>query len=130
MAIADNVTPTTAWESDRLQRWLRGTFVAVALIFTTALALTLAFHREAAIWQGQKRAETLAFILGDHLSRTIAAVDTTVGQLALAGKRMSGDIVADEGWPAILDAARKSSTDIASLSIVDDKGVIRYSTFP
>ncbi len=130
MAIAENVTQSTAWESDRLRRWLRRTFIAVALIFTTALALTLAFHRETAIWQGQKRAETLAFILADHLTRTIAAVDTTVGQLALVGSRMSGDIVADPGWPAILDAARKSSADIASLSIVDQTGTIRYSTFP
>jgi PAS domain S-box-containing protein len=130
MAIAENVTQSTAWESDRLRRWLRGTFIAVALIFTTALALTLAFHRETAIWQGQKRAETLAFILGDHLARTIAAVDTAVGQLALVGSRMGGDIVADPGWPAILDAARKSSADIASLSIVDQTGTIRHSTFP
>jgi len=129
MSIADTATSSPG-QSDPLRRWLRRTFVAVAFVFAATLTLALALHRESEISDGTKRAETLALILGDHLSRTIAAVDTTVSQLALFGSRMSGDILADESWVAILNAARTSSADIASLSVLDDAGTIRYSTFP
>ena len=84
--------------SDRLRTSVRLLFVCVFLILASVLAGSLLFHRYEAIGNGQRRAEDLAFILGDHLARTVSAIDTTLSQLALLGGRVGGPSAADQSW--------------------------------
>src|SRR3954470_16746297 len=69
--------------SSRLRASVRLLFICVFLILTSALAASLVFHRKAALEDGRRRAEDLAFILSDHFTRTASAIDTTLSQIAL-----------------------------------------------
>ena len=69
--------------SNRLRASVRLLFICVFLILTSVLAASLVFHRNAALEDGQRRAEDLAFILSDHFTRTTSAIDTTLSQITL-----------------------------------------------
>ena len=77
---------------------------------------------------GARRAENLAFILSDHLARTVSGIDTTLSQIALVGTRVGGPAADDGAWDTVLEAAKSGVSGIAVLAIVDEAGTIRHST--
>jgi PAS domain S-box-containing protein len=116
--------------SDRLRAWVRVLLVVVYALVAASLAIALLINRNQAVREGQRRAETLAFILGDHLTRTVSAIDTTLNQLALVGSRVSGPGAGSAAWEPALAAARSGVSGVAVLGVVDQTGVIRHATLP
>ena len=112
--------------SNRLRASVRLLFVCVFLILTSVLAASLVFHRNAALEQGQRRAEDLAFILSDHFTRTTSAIDTTLSQITLLRRTLGPSTV----WKPILDSARSGVSGVAILAAIDAKGTIVASTIP
>src|SRR3954466_13524472 len=92
--------------SDRLRAWVRVILVVFYALLALSLALALLINRNEAVREGQRRAETLAFILGDHLTRTVSGIDTTLNQLALVGRRMGGSGGEGVAWDPVLEAAK------------------------
>ena len=112
--------------SDRLRASVRLLFVCVFFILTSVLAASLVFHRNAALEDGQRRAEDLAFILSDHFTRTTSAIDTTLSQIALLRRTLGPST----DWGPILDSARSGVSGVAILAAIDAKGTIIASTIP
>jgi PAS domain S-box-containing protein len=112
--------------SNRLRTSVRLLFVCVFFILTSVLAISLVFHRKAALEQGQRRAEDLAFILSDHFTRTTSAIDTTLSQIALLRRTLGPST----DWGPILDSARSGVSGVAILAAIDAKGTIIASTIP
>jgi PAS domain S-box-containing protein len=104
--------------------------LAVYLILAASLAIALALSHRETLAEGQRRAENLTLILGDHLSRTVNAIDTTLRQLALHNVRTTGPDNARQHWAPVFEATRAGTAGIASLSVLDDKGNVIYSTLP
>src|SRR4051794_2694083 len=113
--------------SHRLRASVRLLFIGVFLILTSVLAASLVFHRNAALEDGQRRAEDLAFILGDHFTRTISAIDTTLSQIALLHRTLHGQ---KTDWLPILNAARSGVSGVAVLGVLDVNGTIVETTIP
>jgi PAS domain S-box-containing protein len=105
---------------------VRVLFVCVFLILTSVLAASLVFHRNAALEDGQRRAEDLAFILSDHFTRTTSAIDTTLSQITLLRRTLGQATV----WGPILESARSGVSGVAILVVLDAKGTIIESTLP
>ncbi|MBV8839338.1 MAG: hypothetical protein JO000_22625, partial [Alphaproteobacteria bacterium] len=80
--------------------------------------------------EGQRRAETLAFILSDHLVRTVSGIDTTLNQVAVAAGRLGGSNTQNDAWDPLLKAAKSGVSEIAILAVADAAGVIRHATLP
>src|SRR4051812_10769447 len=112
--------------SNRLRTSVRLLFVGVFFSLTSVLAASLVFHRNAALENGQRRAEDLAFILSDHFTRTTSAIDTTLSQITLL-RRTLGPSTA---WGPILESARAGVSGVAILAVLDEKGTIVESTIP
>jgi PAS domain S-box-containing protein len=112
--------------SNRLRASVRVLFVCVFLILTSVLAASLVFHRHAALEDGQRRAEDLAFILSDHFTRTTSAIDTTLSQITLLRRTLGQATV----WGSILESARSGVSGVAILVVLDAKGTIIESTLP
>ena len=116
--------------SDRLRAWVRVLLLVVYTLLALSLAIALVINRNEAVREGQRRAETLAFILSDHLVRTVSGIDTTLNQVALVGSQLGGSSAQSETWDPVLKAAKSGVSGIAVLAVVDEKGVIRHSTLP
>ena len=116
--------------SDRLRARVRTLLVVAYALLASALAIALLINRNQAVHEGQRRAETLAFILGDHLVRTVSGIDTTLAELALIGSRVGGSTADSEAWGPLLETAKSGVSGIAVLVIADETGVIRHSTLP
>ncbi|MGZ3620195.1 MAG: ATP-binding protein [Candidatus Binataceae bacterium] len=112
--------------SNRLRASVRLLFVCVLFILTSVLAASLVLHRNAALVEGQRRAEDLAFILSDHFTRTTSAIDTTLSQIALLRRTLGPATV----WGPILESARSAVSGVAILAVVDAKGTVIASTIP
>src|SRR4051794_31798818 len=110
--------------SHRLRASVRLLFIGVFLILTSVLAASLVFHRNAALEDGRRRAEDLAFILSDHFTRTASAIDTTLSQIALLHRTLG----VSTDWPPILQSARSGAAGVAILAVTDANGVIVEST--
>jgi len=130
MTTGDMASLEQASGSDRLRGWVRILLVVVYALVASSLAIALLINRNEAVREGQRRAETLAFILGDHLTRTISAIDTTLNQLAFVGSRVSGPGAESAGWEPVLAAAKSGVSGIAVLAVLDQAGVIRHATLP
>jgi PAS domain S-box-containing protein len=113
--------------SNRLRASVRLLFICVFLILTSVLAASLVFHRNAALDGGQRRAEGLVFILSDHFTRTISAIDTTLSQIGLLHRTLHGQ---KTDWLPILNAARSGVSGVAVLVVLDVNGTIVESTIP
>jgi PAS domain S-box-containing protein len=116
--------------SDRLRTSVRILFVGVFLALVLLLGVGLWLERSAAIRAGQGRAENLTLILGNHLDRTIAAIDTTLAQLAWHSARVGGAKAGSESWGPVLASAMSGLAGVGSLTVVDETGVITHSTIP
>jgi PAS domain S-box-containing protein len=130
MTTQDSAILDDAGGSDRLRARVRVLLVVVYALLAASLAIALLINRNEAVRQGQRRAETLAFILGDHLVRTVSGIDTTLSQLVLAGGRLGGSSAEDAAWRPVLEAAKSGVSGIAILAVADESGVIRHATLP
>jgi PAS domain S-box-containing protein len=114
--------------------WLRASvrllLAGIFGVLVVLLAAGLWWRKAEAIRAGESRAENLTLILGDHLARTIGAIDTALGQLAVHGRRVGGAREPAEIWRPVLNAAAANLSGVGSLSVVDDAGVITHSTIP
>src|ERR1700754_1332481 len=126
----DSASLDHASGSDRLRAWVRVLLVVVYALLVSSLALALLINRNEAMGEGQRRAETLAFILGDHLVRTVSGIDTALSQLALVGTRAGGSSAENAAWGPVLEAAKSGVSGVAALAVADETGVIRHSTLP
>src|SRR5262245_35059730 len=93
-------------------------------ILIVLLAAGLWWRHAEGLKGGQRRAENLTLILADHLARTVGAIDTALGQLAVHGARVGGPKAPPEAWTPVLAAAATGLSGIGSLSVVDDAGTI------
>jgi PAS domain S-box-containing protein len=116
--------------SDRLRARVRTLLVVVYALLASAFAIALLINRNEAAQEGQRRAETLAFILGDHLVRTVSGIDTTLAELALIGSRVGGSNADGAAWGPLLETAKSGVSGIAVLAVTDETGVIRHATMP
>ena len=97
-------------------------------ILVVLLGAGLWWRHAEGLKSGQRRAENLTLILADHLARTVGAIDTALGQLAVHGQRVGGPRAPAEAWTPVLSAAATGLAGVGSLSVVDDAGTITYST--
>jgi PAS domain S-box-containing protein len=116
--------------SDRLRASVRILFVGVFLVLTLLLALGLWLERNETINAARSRAENLSLILADHLERTISAIDTTLGQLALHAGRVGGASAPPEAWETVLTSSLAGLAGVGSLSVADEAGIITHATIP
>jgi len=130
MTTQDSATLDDAGGSDRLRARVRTLLIVVCALLAASLAIALLINRNETVHEGQRRAETLAFILGDHLLRTVSGIDTTLSQLTLVGSRFGGSTAENAAGGPMLDAAKAGVSGIAVLAVTDESGVIRHSTLP
>ena len=115
---------------DRLRASVRILLLAVYFLLASTLAIALLLNRQETLNEGQRRAENLALILGDHLARTVNGIDMTLGQLALHHARAAASGNPREVWTEVLEATRSSTAGVAAFSILDRNGIVTFSTIP
>ena len=118
-----------AGASDRLRRSVLALFASVFVILASVVALGALFYRHELLADGQRRAETLAFVLGDHFARTISAIDTTLNQLSVHGGHAGAPGAANSEWPALIEAAKAGLAGVSVIAVTDETGIIRHATF-
>ena len=109
---------------------MQALFIGVFAILLAVLAGALWLHRQDALHDGQRRAENLALILGDHLARTVGAVDAALCQLALYSNSVGGPKAPADAWAPVIEAAKSGLSGIATLSVLDAAGTVVHSTLP
>jgi PAS domain S-box-containing protein len=119
-----------AGASDRLRTSVLALFAGVFLVLASVVALGALFYRHELLADGQRRAETLAFVLGDHFARTISAIDTTLNQLSVHGVRAGAPGTENTNWPALIEAARAGVAGVSAIVVIDATGIIRHATVP
>ena len=92
--------------------------------------MALLLNRQETLNEGQRRAENLALILDDHLVRTVNAIDITLSQLALHHARAAASGNSREVWGQVFEATRSATAGVAALSILDENGIVVFSTVP
>src|SRR6266550_1586927 len=130
MASADIQGFEPAVSSDRLRRSVRLLFICVFLILAAVLGASLLYNRQEALGNGERRAQNLALILNDHFARTVAAIDTTLKQVALVSSRIGGPTAGSDVWSSVLEAAKSGVSGLAILVVLDEAGTIRHATLP
>src|SRR5258705_4120750 len=130
MASGETADFTPAGGPDRFRASVRILLFAVSFLLASSLAIALLLNRQETLNEGQHRAENLALILGDHLARTVNGIDMTLGQLALHHTRAAASGNPREVWGQVFEATRSGTAGVAALSILDERGVVVYSTVP
>src|ERR1044072_6591026 len=90
---------------DRLRASVRILLLAVYFLLASTLAIALLLNRQETLNEGQRRAENLALILGDHLARTGIGINMTIGQLAIHPARAVASGNPREVWTQGLEAS-------------------------
>jgi diguanylate cyclase (GGDEF)-like protein/PAS domain S-box-containing protein len=116
----------TDWLRTRIYASCVGAFIAFVIMCATGLW----YHYHDALGSGRRHVENLTYILGDHLHRSVEAIDATLAQLNLHSQRVGGPNAGLDSWKPVLAAALAGLTGVGSLSIVDEKGTITHSTIP
>jgi PAS domain S-box-containing protein len=119
-----------AGASDRLRTFVLALFAGVFLLLASVVALGALFYRHELLADGQRRAETLAFVLSDHFARTISAIDTTLNQLSVHGEHAGTPGAPNSEWPALIEAAKTGLAGASAVVVIDANGIIRHSTVP
>jgi PAS domain S-box-containing protein len=130
MASGEIAPSNPAGASDRLRTSVLALFASVFVVLASVVALGAMFYRHELLADGQRRAETLAFVLGDHFARTISAIDTTLNQLSVHGGHAGAPGAPNSEWPALIEAARAGLAGVSVIVVTDAAGVIRHATFP
>jgi PAS domain S-box-containing protein len=130
MATRERANLASAAGPDRLRASVRILLLAVYFLLASSLAIALLLNRQETLNEGQRRAENLALILGDHLVRTVNAIDITLGQLALHHERAAASGNSREVWGQVFAATRSATAGVAALSILDEDGIVIFSTVP
>ncbi len=130
MATGEIAHLASAAGTDRLRNSVRILLLAVYFLLASSLAIALLLNRQEILNEGQRRAENLALILGDHLARTVNGVDMTLRQIALHHARAAGSGNPREVWAQVMEATRTGTPGVAALSILDRNGIVVFSTVP
>jgi PAS domain S-box-containing protein len=130
MASGESASLHPAGASDRLRTSVLALFAGAFLVLASVVALGALLYRHELLADGQRRAETLAFVLGDHFVRTISAIDTTLNQLSVHGVRAGAPSAANTNWPALIEAARAGLAGVSAIVVIDETGIIRQATVP
>ncbi len=108
-----------------------GALAISALVAVSAFrAVNLGWWRSQIVADADRRASNLAIVLTEYLRGTFAAADAALAELAIHSRRVGGPGAPDDEWDAVLQSTRAALPGVGSLSIVDDRGVIRHSTQP
>jgi PAS domain S-box-containing protein len=113
---------------DRLRARVRLLFGGVFVMLVLVLGGGMWLHREQTLSSAQTRAENLADILGDHLGRTVGAIDAALTQLALHSQRVGGPGAAASAWTPVLDATLAGLAGVGALTVTDETGIVIHST--
>ena len=130
MATGEIANFASAGGPDRLRASVRILLLAVYFLLASSLAIALFLNRQETLNEGQRRAENLALILGDHLARTVNGIDMTLRQIALHHARAAGSGDPREVWAQVTEATRSGTPGVAALSILDRNGTVVFSTIP
>jgi hypothetical protein len=81
-----------AWspDSSRLRRWILGAAALFALLLISVQAVQSWRGYRIAITQAETRASDLAYILAAHMRESVAALDSSLVQIGVANRRLSG----------------------------------------
>ncbi|MCW5771110.1 MAG: response regulator [Rhodospirillaceae bacterium] len=111
---------------------LRANILVSVAFFVVGLLIIQGFaywsHFNAALDEGERRAENLALILKEHVEQTAAAADAALRQIAIQSRRIGGPTAPATQWQPLLDAAFSGVSGVGSISIIDAAGTIRHST--
>ena len=129
MASGEIASLHPAGSSDRLRTSVLVLFACAFLCSHRSVALGALLYRHEMLADGQRRAETLAFVLGDHFARTISAIDTTLNQLSVHGGHAGAPGAANSEWPALIEAARAGLAGVSVIAVADETGIVRHATF-
>jgi PAS domain S-box-containing protein len=113
------------------ERWRVSLFLvlgSILLALMVSCGVILWVQRNATLAEGRKRAENLAVILSDHLTRKVETIDTALTQLALFSQRTGGPRAPGAAWEPVLAAALSGLVGVGSLTVVDDQGIVTHST--
>lgn len=104
-------------------------FAGLFSIFVILVALLgFAQLRQNALEAASQRAQSYSTILSAHLERTMGAMDGRLTQIAVQSERLGGPRGGDGQWRSVLEAAKAGASTVVSLSVIDDRGVVRHST--
>ena len=104
-------------------------FAGLFSIFVILVALLgFAQLRQNALEAASHRAQSYSTILSAHLERTMGAMDGRLTQIAVQSERLGGPRGGDGRWRSVLEAAKAGASTVVSLSVIDDRGVVRHST--
>ena len=115
---------------DRLRRRILFAAVAFGLVLVVIQAFQSWHSYRATREQADARAANLVYVLSAHLQETVAALDASLVQLAVANTRLGGPNGDSGDWRAVLTGAVAGMPTGPSLSITDSDGIIRQSTIP
>ena len=115
---------------DRLRRRILWAAVIFGLALVIVQALQSWFGYRTARDEADARATNLVYILSAHMRETVAALDASLVQLAVANRRVGGPSGNPDDWRAVLTGAVAGMPVGPSLSITDGDGIIRQSTIP
>jgi PAS domain S-box-containing protein len=104
--------------------------VGVFLVFVTTRGLVLWWEYDHALTEAQRRADSLANVLGAHLDRTFGSIRSALNQLAATGDRFGGPQAGQDFWLPVLTATLSGLEGIGSLNVLDADGQVIASTNP
>jgi len=104
--------------------------IGAILVVGTLRAANLWQQRRQTIAAEEARVNNLAFLLSEYVRESFAAGDVALQQLQINSRRIGGATASDAEWGPILASARSGLAGVGSISVTDDKGVIRHSTQP
>jgi len=106
-------------------------FAGLFSVFVVVVALVgFSQLRHNALEAASHRAQSYSTILSAHLERTMGAMDGRMTQIAVQSERLGGPRGRDGQWQSVLEAAKAGASTVVSLSVIDDRGVVRHSTMP
>ena len=107
-------------------RWWIGAYCAVLSGLGVAAAYTVAFRHNLATEKLHADARNLSFILSDHFSRSIGAIDRSLESLSQQLRVHNGGMPRE--LEQLLFVGKAALPDLARLSVVDASGKIIFST--
>jgi hypothetical protein len=113
-----------------LRRWVLSAAALFALLLISVQAIQSWRGYRIAVAQAETRASDLAYILAAHMRESVAALDSSLVQINVANRRLGGPNGDRADWQAVLAGAMAGVPTAGSLSVTDQRGIIRQSTIP
>jgi PAS domain S-box-containing protein len=126
------VAPSPRAKADpfHLRSTIFRTLVGVFLVFIAARSALLWWQHDQDLSAEQRRAESLAHVLAEHLDRSLGPIESALNQLAAHSDRIGGPRAPRDVWTPVLEATLSGLSGIGSLNVIDEDGVVTLSTNP